>query len=132
MSEPSIDLSELMRMAGFTLGHAIWCVSDDETLIPFLLSERDEKRELIRFTAEQLEDAVQEATDNLRENSGCWNRAAVVYDGYVTIDELRTDALIAQAVEFGVTENPVRCLAHQVITSVVKGLELGRLLEFGG
>ena len=46
-SEHPTALPDLMRLAGFALGHGIWCVSDNETLIPFLLSERDGERNLL-------------------------------------------------------------------------------------
>ena len=108
MSEAQTSLPDLMRLAGFALGHAIWCVSDNETLIPFLLSERDEKRQLLRVTAELLEDAVQQAAAQLEANPDHSERAVLVYDGYVTMDDLRSDALIVKALEYGVIETPVR------------------------
>jgi len=108
MSEHPTALSDLMRLAGFALGHAVWCVSDHETLIPFLLSESAGKRQLLRVTAELLEDAVQQAAAQLETNPEDADRAVLVYDGYVTMDDLRSDALIVKALEYGVIGSPVR------------------------
>ncbi|MCH5373996.1 MAG: hypothetical protein JJ992_08470, partial [Planctomycetes bacterium] len=99
---------ELMRLAGFALGHAAWCVSDNEALIPFVLSERAGKRSLLRVTAERLEEAVEQAAARWEANPERAERAVLAYDGYVTIDDLRTDALIVKALEYGAIESPVR------------------------
>jgi hypothetical protein len=52
-----------LAVAGFTLAHATWSISDlpdDELLVPMAIVERGEERELMRFEAETQADAISE------------------------------------------------------------------------
>ncbi|MEQ8786377.1 MAG: hypothetical protein RIC55_08760 [Pirellulaceae bacterium] len=97
MSNSSQSYLELMRIAGFGLAHAVWCVSDDEVLIPFLIQEIDGERQLVRFTSERLEDGVAEGRKRIEENPAQAELAVLLYDGYATIDGERRDALVLEA-----------------------------------
>ena len=82
------------ELAGFFAAHGIWCVADGETLVPMLAQESaSEERNMLRFAAESLEDGVSQAQAHLQSNPDQSDRAALVYDGYITLPTGRTDAL---------------------------------------
>jgi len=90
------------ELAGFFAAHAVWCVSDGETLVPILACESsDGSRQMERIEAEQLQDAVRDGKDRLATNPESAARAVLVYDGFVTLNGAKTDALIIDAIEYG-------------------------------
>ncbi len=94
------SFSSAMHVAGFALAHAVWSVSDGETLIPMALSEKGEKRTLTRFASDTFEDGVQAGKVFLDKNPEDVERAAFVYDGYTTLEGVRRDTLIVEVLEF--------------------------------
>ncbi|WP_447730091.1 hypothetical protein [Pseudoxanthomonas suwonensis] len=87
-------MDRAVELAGFFAAHGIWCVSDGESLIPMLAQESAANgRNMLRFAAEQLEDGVAQAQTHLESNPDQSERAALVYDGYITLPTGRTDAL---------------------------------------
>jgi hypothetical protein len=61
-----------LALAGFTLAHATWSVSDlpdDELLVPLAIVERGEQRELVRFEADTQEDAISEGKRAMAEGN---------------------------------------------------------------
>jgi hypothetical protein len=90
------------ELAGFFAAHAVWCVSDGETLVPiFAYESSDGSRQMERIEAEQLQDAVRHGKDRLAANPESSSRAVLVYDGFVTLADRKTDALIVDAMEYG-------------------------------
>ncbi len=82
-------------MAGFFAAHAVWCVMDGETLTPILAYEgADGKRHMHRVEAQSMEVAVQAGRAWLDRNDTEASRALIVYDGYITLESGRTDALV--------------------------------------
>ncbi|WP_146095793.1 hypothetical protein [Xanthomonas arboricola] len=82
------------ELAGFLIAHGIWCVSDGGPLIPMLGQESPAgERKMQRFAAEQLEDGVAHGRRLLESNPERSDRAALVYDGYITLPTGRTDSL---------------------------------------
>jgi hypothetical protein len=89
------------QLAGFSAAHAVWCVSDGETLIPFIAYESDDgSRQIIRIAHELLQEGVAHGKDWLANNPESAMRAVLVYDGFVTLLEGKTDALIIEGMEF--------------------------------
>ena len=89
-------------LAGFFAAHAVWCVSDGETLVPILAYESsDGSRQMERLETEQLQDAVSYGKHLLETNPKSAARAVLVYDGFVTLSGAKTDALIIDALEYG-------------------------------
>ena len=90
------------ELAGFFAAHAIWCVSDAETLAPIVAYEfSDGSRQMERIETEQLQDAVHHAKEWLTNNPEFASRAVLVYDGFVTLADGKTDALIVDALDYG-------------------------------
>jgi hypothetical protein len=83
------------ELAGFFAAHAVWCVSVGETLVP-LGAWEDERgqRSLVRFTADRLEQGVEQGKEWLECNAAGAERAVLIYDGFVPVEGVRTDALI--------------------------------------
>ena len=99
MSEvpPSDQLLDLVFAA---LDHGIESVQEGGPLIPFALTEGSDGRNLTRFVAETLEEGQQQARSHLR-GQGATARAAIAYDGYLTVDGERSDAVLVEGHERG-------------------------------
>jgi hypothetical protein len=89
------------KLAGFFVAHAVWCISDGETLVPLVGFEgSDGSQQMCRFVAEDLQDGVRQGKEWLARNPESARRAVLVYDGFITLPSGKTDALIIEAVEF--------------------------------
>jgi hypothetical protein len=92
---------ELVELAFAALDHGIESVRDgDGPLIPFALTEGKEGRQLTRFAAELLEQGQEEARRHIREAVGV-ERVALAYDGYLSVEGDRSDAILVEAQEHG-------------------------------
>lgn len=91
-------MERAIELAGFFAAHGIWCVAEGEPLTPMLAQESAAYgRNMLRFAADQLEEGVAQAQEYLDQNLGQAERAALVYDGFVTLPSGLTDALIILA-----------------------------------
>jgi hypothetical protein len=95
--------SELVgRLAGFFCSHAVWCVSEGETLTPFVGFETfDGKRHIHRFLTDRIEQGIQEGKDRLARNPDQASRAVLIYDGLITLPTGKVDALILDIRDYG-------------------------------
>ncbi|WP_258724138.1 DUF3806 domain-containing protein [Cellulomonas sp. NS3] len=96
-TEPS---PEVEALASFALAHAVRSiVPEGGPLIPFcLVEDADGARALHRFVGE-LGESVERAREHVRASGAV--RAAVAWDGYLTADGTREDALFVEASEAG-------------------------------
>ena len=95
---PSDALTELVFP---TLDHAIDSVSGGSPLIPFLFIERSDGRALQRFASDTLQEsqaAMREAVAQLDRDVTAY---AMAYDGYLTLEGKRCDAILSEAAERG-------------------------------
>jgi hypothetical protein len=91
-------MEETAELAGFIAAHAIWSVSDGETLIPMLGSEDAAgERKLTRFMTEKLEDGVAQGRKAMADDKRRSGRAAFAFDGYITLADGKTDAVFVEA-----------------------------------
>jgi hypothetical protein len=72
-----------------------WGRSGGATLIPFAITETDSRRHLNRFIAETFEQGLENGRRELAASSP--DRAALAWDGFVTLDTGRTDAIFIEA-----------------------------------
>lgn len=85
------------HLAGFLGAHAIWCVSDGATLVPMLgYTDQDDKRILNRLVGPELSAAVAQGQEQLASNPMDANDAALLYDGRITLGEVKVDAIIIE------------------------------------
>ncbi len=85
------------EIAGTFAAHAVWSLSDGETLTPMLAytTEEDERR-MERLVHDELGAAVEHGKQRLTSNDMDANDAVLVYDGRITIDDEKHDALILE------------------------------------
>ena len=89
------------RLAGFIAAHAIWSVSDGEVLVTMVGSEAgDGQRKLDRILTERIEESVVQGREQLLKNPQHAARAALAFDGYVTLPDGKTDAVFIEAREY--------------------------------
>ncbi len=85
------------ELAGFFAAHAVWCVSDGETLIPMLATQTPSgERKMERLADELLERAVETGKQWLADNREGADRAVLIYDGFLTLPTGKTDALFLE------------------------------------
>lgn len=105
MSE--MDVSEaLADLAFFALDHAVDSVSGGGPLVPFALIEDGEGRNLKRFAAETLEEGQANARAYVRDAANAV-RVAIAFDGYLTVDGKRSDAVFVEAQDSGVASGVI-------------------------
>ena len=84
-------------LAGFLAAHAIWSVSDGETLIPILgYVGEDEKRVMNRLVGPDAAAAVAQGKEQLASNPMDANDAVLLYDGFITVGDRKLDAIIIE------------------------------------
>ncbi len=85
------------ELAGFFAAHAVWCVSDGDTLIPMLAyTNEGNERHMDRFAHDDLGVAVECAKQKLATNEMDANDAVLIYDGRITLTDDKLDALILE------------------------------------
>ena len=70
-------------------------------LIPFIVVEQDGKRELHRFAAARLEEGQQQARAAVAALPPNATAYALAYDGYITVQGTKFDAILVEASERG-------------------------------
>ncbi len=96
------------KLAGFFAAHAIWCVSDGDTLTPMLayITANDE-RKLERFVSEDLSVSVARGKQRLESNEMDANDAALLYDGRISLGQDKIDAIIIEIRTYSSPESEV-------------------------
>lgn len=86
------------KLAGFFAAHAIWCVSDGEDLIPILayLTDSGEQKMERLIINDDLEASVSFGKQKLESNEMDANDAVLLYDGLITLDKEKVEAVIIQ------------------------------------
>ena len=92
-----------MELVFVALDHGIDSVTEGGPLIPFALTETGDGRDLTRFATETLEEGQARARDHVRAAGA--DRAAIAYDGYLTVEGDRNDAIFVQAQERGESDS---------------------------
>lgn len=97
-----------IELAGFFAAHAVWCVSEGETLVPMLAHlDRSGLRSMSRLVASRLEEGVEEGKRQLEADAHDRACAVLVYDGYITLESGKTDALFMDIRSYGVPRSSV-------------------------
>jgi len=95
----------LLKAVSFALADGIKSVRDSKgALIPFaLLEDAAGKRTVHRFVAQPYEVSVEKAVSFLRDNTDA-AILVIAYDGFVTMDGARTDAIMVRGYVNGATK----------------------------
>lgn len=86
--------SDLVFLA---LNHGVDSVEGGGPLIPFVMVESKGQRELRRFVLERIEESVEAAFAFASNAQNEADRVAVAFDGYLTWQGKRTDAIYVEA-----------------------------------
>ena len=98
MNEQNPKLMDLIFLA---LNHGIEIVkSSGGPLIPFVITEGVE-RKLDVFALEQLEEALARAREFVDKANPEINFYAIAHDGYLTVNEVKSDAILVEGGERG-------------------------------
>ena len=91
-----VKLNDLMFQA---LDHAVASIADSGgPLIPFsIIDTEEEEKKLTRFMAENLEEGVSQMHSNIEGAKEGIVRYALAWDGFVTIEGKKWDALLVEA-----------------------------------
>ncbi len=85
------------ELAGLFAAHAIWCVSDGDTLVPMLAyTTEDGERKMERFAHGELAEGVAFGKRKLASNEMDANDAVLVYDGRIPVGGEKLDAIIIE------------------------------------
>ena len=110
-----------LRLAGFALAHALGSIDAGGTLCTLAFVERQDQRELVRYDADSIADSIALARNDLRTSLEQGGYAALVYDGYATVGDVRHDALMVDLIDRDGT----------VVAQLVQQYRPGRLWPFG-
>jgi len=87
-------------MEGFFAAHAVWCIYEGETLIPFVGSSAPGgSRSLVRLAGD-LQAAVAAGRARIEQNPTGATGSVLIYDGYFTHQGERLDSLFVDAREY--------------------------------
>jgi hypothetical protein len=85
------------NLAGYFAAHAIWCVSNGETLVAMLAyTDGNDKRVMNRLAGADLGASVALGKDQLASNAMDANDAVLLYDGRITLGGTKVDAIIIE------------------------------------
>ena len=93
----STDRPELLDLVGAALDHGVRSVEGGGPMIPFVIHHGPDGATLHRFVAETLEEGQDRARAFAWQAGPATLRIALAYDGYLTLDGERRDAIFVQA-----------------------------------
>lgn len=128
-------MDETIEFSGYFAAHAVWSVSDGETLIPLVAFETpDGKRQMKRLVAKRIEDGVAQGKEWMATNPDGAVRAVLIYDAFITLERGRTDALVVTARDFAHGNMEMTLAVPYRAASDSKGFAVHRpkLLDFKG
>ncbi len=106
------EMEAASKLSGYFAAHAVLVAAgQDEPFVPFAGCELpDGQRLLITFTDDQLEDAVAHGRSWLNENLEQAIHAVLIFEGFITFEGRRTDAIITEALDYSRTGQILRSL----------------------
>src|SRR5690348_5143304 len=86
------------ELAGYFAAHAIWCVSDGDTLTPMLAytTENNERRMERLIVNDDLAASVAYGKEKLASNEMDANDAVLLFDGRIPVGGQKLDAIIIE------------------------------------
>ena len=110
-----------MNLVLMALDHAVESVvASGGPLVPFAMIEVDGNVSLARFAGD-LEEGQRRSREAVNAATNA-TRAAVAWDGYLTLQGARTDAVFAEASEIGNSESAVVAQRHEVVGRLRKSV----------
>ncbi|UPG87439.1 hypothetical protein L2Y94_08825 [Luteibacter aegosomatis] len=128
-------MEQAIELAGFFAAHAVWCVSEGEALVPMLAHlDRSGVRSMSRLVANRLEEGVEEGKRQLEADAYDRACAVLVYDGYITLESGKTDALFIDIRAYGAPGSSATMVVPYRHRQSTRGFAVHRpkLLEYAG
>ena len=106
---------ELLDLAFLALDHGFGSVRDGKSgiLIPFVIFEHAKGRSLNRYVADTAQESVEHAFAAVPDLPPDTSRYAVVFEGYITLEGKRWDAIIVEAGQTGFPQGETFCQRYQ-------------------
>ena len=102
MSTTAYPSDALLDLICTALDHGIASIAHSGgPLTPFVLSGAGDQRQLHRFVTHDYQQSCQQAIDFVTELDTQTDRYAIATDGYLTLNDLRSDAIFVEAGERG-------------------------------
>ena len=93
-----LDNTELNDLMFEALDHGFYSVEDGGPIIPFVMTKNiNNEKGLQRFVAERIEDGVEKAKEYIEKNRNTIKIYALVFDGYITLEDKKADAILVEA-----------------------------------
>jgi hypothetical protein len=125
MSDAPTDEVKLNELMFQVLDHAVASIKDaGGLLIPFSITEdAGGEKKLTRYAAERLEECEAQAKKSVEEMKASIVRYALAWDGFVTIDGKKWDALLIEAGDKVGASGILLCQRYQKKVFFWKGVE---------
>jgi hypothetical protein len=112
----SADRPELMDLMFAALDHAVGSIADaGGPMTPFVLCAEGDRAELHRFVAETVEEGLERAREFIKHVGPEITQVALAYDGYITVDDVRTDAVLVDVQAAGTPTSDVFAQRYEVV-----------------
>ena len=131
LAKDETGYKNLMELVFLALEPRIDSVRSGGPLIPFLITEGDEKK-LQRFAAERLEEGVAEAQAAASSLDAATQAYAIAHDGYITVEGTKYDAILVEAAERGSPTGFVFAQRYRPKKGLFRGLKtIGNAASLG-
>jgi hypothetical protein len=106
---------KLLDLAFLALDHGFNSIKDGKSgiLIPFVMFEHGDERSLNRYVADTAQESVERAFAAIPSLPLDTTRYAVAFEGYITLEGRRWDAVIVEAGETGFSQGETFALRYQ-------------------
>lgn len=106
MTEASPFSDAYLELIELTMNHALESISEGGPLVPFVIYTAGGEQSIQRFLVEEgdgfnLQKSVEQGREFMASLGGKADIACLAVDGFLTLDEGRTDAIIVHAFETG-------------------------------
>lgn len=125
LSGPVADL------AFVALDHAAESIRSGGPLIPFVVTESGGERSIERCVADTLEASLDQARQTAHSRLPACDRLAIAFDGFITFEGARTDAVYVHAFERGQSQGPQLALRYKRAGLLRKNKPVGNPIMLG-
>lgn len=112
----STDRPELMNLVFAALDHAVGSIAEaGGPMTPFVVCAEGDKAELHRFVAATVEEGLERAREFIKHVGPEITQVALAYDGYATVDDVRTDAVLVDVQAAGTPTSDIFAQRYEIV-----------------
>ncbi|MEY2515687.1 MAG: hypothetical protein QOJ89_3045 [bacterium] len=116
----STDRPEMMDLMFAALDHAVGSIAHaGGPMTPFVLCAAGDTTELHRFVAVTVEEGLERAREFIKHVGPEITQVALAYDGYVTVDDVRTDAVLVDVQATGTSTSDVFAQRYEIVDGML-------------